>query len=85
MSGPSGFTTVQIKTIVDGQNEPNIKQYFEYDGEGNTTGIYYAQANASGNERCLKQVFEYTTVSGQKQVQKIGWVRSAWNTNWNLS
>ncbi len=81
-----GFSTVDIRTLMDSHNAPNVKQFFVYDGDGDPTSIYYAQANAMAGEKCLQQRLEYTTVSGVKNPTKIGWQNSTWSgAAWDLA
>ena len=83
---PTGFRTIQIQTLVDPRNAPNVKQFFMNDGDGDVTNIFQAQANALAGERCLEQVLQYNTVSGNKVIQKIAWRTATWSgTPWDLS
>ena len=84
MSGPTYFRTITIQTMLDPKNEPNMKQFLVSDSDGDPTSIYYAQANASGGERCLEQVLEYTA-SGVKSVEKIAWRTATWSGSaWDI-
>lgn len=77
--------TVTVQMLVSDKFAAQRKQFFEYDGSGNITGIYYAQANASGGESCLKQAFEYTTVSGQTLLEKTTWQPAVWSgSSWDI-
>ena len=79
-----GLTTATIKDIVRDLNEPNTKQYFEYDVDGDVIAIYKAQASAADGDVCLKQVFEYFAFPAGKAIQKISWTDSIWNIAWDI-
>jgi len=81
---PTGFRTVTIQTILDPRNAPSVKQYFTYDVDGDVAGIYTAQSAAENGESCLFQRFEYDTVSGIKNVAKIDWVTSGWDSSYDI-
>lgn len=80
-----GFSTQDIRLLLDPLNSPNVKQYFVYDADGNPVDIYYAQANTASGEKCLHQQLEYATVSGNTNVKKIAWVDGLWGGNaWDI-
>lgn len=80
-----GFSTQDIRLLVDPLNAPNVKQYFVYDVDGNPTDIYYAQSAAVSGEKCLHQQLEYLTVSGVTNVKKIAWEDAVWGgSSWDI-
>lgn len=81
-----GIRTIDIRNLMDSQNAPNVKQYLVYDVEGDPTDIYFAQASAQAGDTCLRQRFEYATVSGIKNPIKIGWEDATWSgAAWDLA
>jgi hypothetical protein len=78
MINVKGFRTITIQQMLDPKNEPNIKQYFVVDADGDVTNLFMAQSNAGTGTACLEQVFQYNTVSGVKSLQKIAWRDSTW-------
>ncbi len=85
MGDVKGFRTVDIRSIMDSQNAPNVKQFLVYDADGDVTDIYFAQAAAKAGDKCLHQILEYTTFSGNKNPVKIGWEDATWSgAAWDL-
>lgn len=83
--GPTGFRTITIQTMLDPKNAPNMKQFLQYDGDGDPTNIFHAQSETEGGENCLEQVLEYATTSGVKNVAKIAWRTSTWSGSvWDI-
>lgn len=83
--GPSGLPTQTIRDLVNPANEPNIKKYIDYDGAANATDIYFAPAGAAAGDPCLRQRFEYATVSGVAVVKKIAWESDEWaGSAWDI-
>ena len=84
--GPSGLTTQTISDLVNPSNEPNIKKYLGYDGNANVTDIYIAPASAQAGDSCLRQRFEYETISGVVSVRKIAWETDVWSgSEWDIA
>lgn len=83
----AGFRTIAIQTIINGLNAPNVKQFFQYDSDGDPTSIFYVQANAPSGEQCLEQVLEYAVVaSGIKQLVKQAWRNATWSgSEWDIA
>lgn len=80
MSGVTGFSAATIKSMLQDGSEPAIKKFFVSDTDGDPTDIYYAQANASGGEACLRQRLAYhEVVSGVKTIQKEAWEAGVWS------
>jgi hypothetical protein len=77
-SGPTGFQATTIKQMLTEGNEPSVKKYYKYDSGGNVTDIYYAQATALENDKCLRQRLAYDTVSGVAYVTKESWETDEW-------
>jgi len=87
MIGVKNFRTVEINTIVDPKNAPNVKQFFVSDSDGDPTNIITAQAAAIAGEKCLEQVLVYVTASGTgiKSIQKIAWRNTVWSGSaWDI-
>ena len=80
-----GFQTQAIKDLVSSFNDPNTKQYFDYDADGDVIAIYKAQSSARNNEACLKQVFEYALYGPNKLIAKISWTDSEWDSTWDIA
>jgi len=80
----SGFSNDYIKQLVKNDNDPMVKQYFEYDSDADVVSIYRVQSSAIDNEICLKQRLEYATVSGEKFIRKIDWINATWSSSWNI-
>ena len=78
--------TVTLQMLFDPKFAGQRKQFFEYDEEGNVLSIYTAQAAASGGEECIKQVFAYTTVSGNTKLEKSTFQPATWSgTEWDVT
>lgn len=76
------FTTSDIRQIVDELNSPNVKQYFVYDGDGDVTDVYHAQANAASGDACLRERFVYNV---DKNVVKKHWTNGIWGgASWDI-
>ena len=78
MIGIKGMRTIAIQHIIDPKNNPNVKQYFINDVDGDPTNIFIAQAAAVAGEKCLEQVLEYSA-SGIKNLIKISWRDATWS------
>ena len=85
-TGVTNYRSITIQTMLDPLNAPKMKQHFESDSDGDPTSISYAQSAAVSGEECLQQVFEYTTVSGNKVNSNIGWKTGVWgDTTWDIT
>ena len=80
----TGFPTKLIQDMSKDMNDPNIKQYLDYDGDGDVVDIYKAQAEAGNGDACLRNRLSYATVSGNKLVQKISWESATWDSSWDI-
>jgi len=81
-----GFTSATIADLMKDKNQPKVKKYFVADAEGNVTDIYYGPNNLVSGEACLRQRFEYTTISGVGSViQKEAWENANWGgASWDI-
>jgi len=85
MISVKGFTTISIKDIMNPVTSPAIKKFFVANESGDITDIYYAQATASGGEKCLRQRLAYATVSGIDVIQKEAWENATWSgSTWDI-
>lgn len=84
MPGPTGFNVMTIKDLMDPLKAPLTKQYYDNDADGDPTSVYHAQASAAEGDPCLRQRFEYATVSGTKNVIKSAWESATWDGDWDI-
>ena len=80
-----GIPKAYMHQLVSEINQPAIKKYKIADGEGDITDVYYADANAVASGICIRQHFEYATVSGFKYIQGEEWFTSAWDIAWDMT
>lgn len=85
MNGPTGFNVVTIRDIMDPLKAPLTKQYYVNDADGDPTDIYHAQSTAGDSAACLRQRFEFASVSGVKNVVKSSWESATWDASWDIS
>jgi hypothetical protein len=85
MNTIKGLTTAEIQAIIADRNSPNIKKYYVYDGSGDITDVYYAQAMTVDSGICLRQHFDFVVVSGMDLIQKESWITDRWNSDWDAS
>ena len=81
-----GFSSASIADLMKDKNQPKVKKYFVADVSGNITDIYYAPANTVSGVACLRQRFEYNTISGVGAVvQKEAWENANWGgASWDI-
>ena len=79
-----GIEIQTIKNLLDPLNAAMVKKYYDNDGDGYPTDVYYAEASAQNGDDCLRQRIEYATVSGVKSVVKESWEASQWSASWDI-
>ena len=80
----SGFQIAELMGFLDDKQATAYKKYFAYDGSGNVTDIYMAQAAAINGEACIRLRLAYTTAGGNSVVQKMVYASSTWNSAWDI-